>query len=138
MKATFKNAWGYQGNAMDLPVENLDAAVPFYERVMGFRSESENETSPRATVLVRDGIRMRLAENGGDPSQDGCAFDVDDVKAAHAEIKEGLEEFNASPAGRAGSVSPELKIETQGDGSSWKVFYIIAPDGLCYWVGEKQ
>ena len=138
MKPTFKNAWGYQGNAMDLPVEDLDTAVPFYERVMGFRSESENEMSPRAMVFVRDGIRMRLAENGGDPSQDGCAFEVDNVEAAHAEIKEALENFNANLVARAGSVSPEPKIETQGDGSSWKVFYIIAPDGLCYWVGEKQ
>jgi hypothetical protein len=21
---------------------------------------------------------------------------------------------------------------------AWKVFYVIAPDGLCYWFGERQ
>jgi len=24
------------------------------------------------------------------------------------------------------------------DSGTWRVFYIIAPDGLCYWIGEKQ
>ena len=26
----------------------------------------------------------------------------------------------------------------QYDGVKWKVFYIIAPDRLCYWIGERQ
>jgi hypothetical protein len=26
----------------------------------------------------------------------------------------------------------------QRDGAAWKVFYVVAPDGLCYWFGERQ
>ena len=26
----------------------------------------------------------------------------------------------------------------QQDGITWKVFYVVAPDGLCYWFGERQ
>ena len=25
----------------------------------------------------------------------------------------------------------------QQDGVEWKVFYVVAPDGLCYWFGER-
>jgi hypothetical protein len=31
MKALLKNVKGYQGDHMNLPVANLDAAIPFYE-----------------------------------------------------------------------------------------------------------
>jgi hypothetical protein len=24
------------------------------------------------------------------------------------------------------------------DNGDWKVFYVVAPDGLCYWFGERQ
>ena len=29
----------------------------------------------------------------------------------------------------------DFGIEEQ-DGVSWKVFYVVAPDGLCFWFGE--
>jgi hypothetical protein len=31
----------------------------------------------------------------------------------------------------------EFDIE-QHDDVAWKVFYVVAPDGLCYWFGERQ
>ena len=78
-------------------------------------------------MLARDQVQIGLAENGGDPTQDGCAFHVDDVEALFAEFKaNGLEkELN------------ELDTERH-DAISWKVFYVVAPDGLCYWFGERQ
>ena len=127
MKATFKNAWGYQGDNMNLPVADVVAAVSYYEKIMGFRVESRSDVPHRSAVLERDGIRMGLAENGGDPTQDGCAFEVDNVEAAFAEFKSnGLEK----------EIS-EIKAENRKDGSSWKVFFVVAPDGLCYWFGER-
>ena len=112
---------------MNLPVADVDASVPFYEKIMGFRVESLNDDLHRSAVLERDGIRMGLAENGGDPTQDGCAFEVDNVEAAFAEFKSsGLEK----------EIS-DFKIENRKDGSSWKVFFVVAPDGLCYWFGER-
>jgi catechol 2,3-dioxygenase-like lactoylglutathione lyase family enzyme len=127
MKAQFKSAWGYQGDNLNLPVENLEAAVPFYETVMGFRVASRSDSPHRSAVLQRDGIEIGLAENGGDPTQDGCAFEVDSVESAFAELKaNGLKKEVSA-----------FDIE-KNDGASWKVFYVVAPDGLCYWFGERQ
>jgi catechol 2,3-dioxygenase-like lactoylglutathione lyase family enzyme len=127
MPAQFKTAWGYQGNNMALPVADLDAALPFYEKVMGFRVVSRSDSPHRSAVLSRDGIQMGLAENGGDPTQDGCAFEVDNAEAACAELK----------ANGWTKEDPTFDIERREDGSAWKVFYVVAPDGLCYWFGER-
>jgi lactoylglutathione lyase len=128
MNAIFKNAWGYQGNRMGLPVADLEAALPFYEKIFGFRLLSRSELPHKSAVLERDGIEIGFAENGSDPTQDGCAFEVDSVESAFAEFKaNGLEKELS-----------EFEIEKHDDGSSWKVFFVIAPDGLCYWFGEKQ
>lgn len=127
MKAELKNAWGYQGNNLNLPVQDLEAAIPFYETVMGFQVLSRSDAPYRSAILGRDGIRIGLAENGGDPTQDGCAFEVDSAEAAFAELKaNGLEKELSG-----------FDTEQQND-NSWKVFYVVAPDGLCYWFGERQ
>jgi len=81
----------------------------------------------KSAILGRDEIQIGLAENGGDPTQDGCAFAVDDVESAFAEfkangLKKEISDFNTE----------------QRDDSIWKVFFVVAPDGLCYWFGEKQ
>jgi lactoylglutathione lyase len=127
MAAEFKTAWGYQGNNMALPVADVEAALPFYESVMGFKVVSKSDTPHRSAVLGRDGIQIGLAENGGDSSQDGCAFEVDNVESAFAELKtNGLNKED-----------PAFSVEEHG-GVSWKVFYVVAPDGLCFWLGERQ
>lgn len=125
MKGTLEKAFGYMGDNMNLPVRNLAAALPFYETKLGFRTVSRSDTPHNSAVLARDQVQMRLAENGGDPSQDGCAFHVKGIEALR-------EEFNPPPA-----ELPEFRIE-QRDGVAWKVFFVVAPDGLCYWFGERQ
>ena len=125
--AALKKAFGYQGNNMDLPVADLAAAVPFYENILGFRVVSRSDTPHNSAVLARDEIQIRLAENGGDPTQDGCAFHVKGLEELFAEFKKNglqkeISEFNSEDRG----------------GDTWKVFYVIAPDGLCYWFGERQ
>ncbi len=72
--------WGYQGDNMHLPVRDLAAAVPFYESVLGFRVLSRSDTPHNSAVLARDEVQIGLAENGGDPTQDGCAFHVKDLE----------------------------------------------------------
>jgi catechol 2,3-dioxygenase-like lactoylglutathione lyase family enzyme len=127
MKAVFKNAWPYQDDKMNLPVANVDEAVPFYETVMGFRVDSRGDSPHKSAVLSRDEIKIGLAENGGDSSQDGCFFEVDDVERAFADLKaNGLQK----------EVS-DFEINKHGE-TSWKVFFVIAPDGLCYCLGERQ
>jgi lactoylglutathione lyase len=126
-KATLEKAWGYQGDNMNLPVPDLDAALPFYETVLGFRVQSRSDTPHKSAVLARDEVQIGLAENGGDPTQDGCAFHVKDLESLFAE-------FNANGLQKELSA---FDIE-QHDDVAWKVFYVVAPDGLCYWFGERQ
>ncbi len=127
MSAIFKTASGYQDDEMNLPVANLETAIPFYETVMGFQIVSRNDHPCKSAILGRDGIQIGLAENGGDPTQDGCFFEVDDAEAAFAELKSnGL-----------GRETADFRIDKHGD-TAWKVFFVVAPDGLCYCLGERQ
>jgi len=127
MKSVFKSTWPYQEDEMKLPVENVDQAIPFYERVMGFQVASRSDTPHKSAILARDEIKIGLAENGGDPTQDGCFFEVDDAEAAFAELKaNGLQKADA-----------EFRIDQYGD-KKFKVFFVVAPDGLCYCLGERQ
>src|SRR5918999_2422931 len=93
MKGSLEKAFGYQGDNMKLPVADVAAALPFYETVLGFRVVSRSDTPHKSAVLARDQIQMRLAENGGDPSQDGCAFHVTGLESL-------LAEFNANGLGK--------------------------------------
>jgi catechol 2,3-dioxygenase-like lactoylglutathione lyase family enzyme len=127
MKAVFRSAAPYADDAMNLPVQNVDAAIPYYEKVFGFRVLSRQDAPHKSVILARDGIQIGLAENGGDPTQEGCFFEVDDVETAFAELKSnGLEKEEAG-----------FRIDRHGD-TSWKVFFVVAPDGLCYCLGERQ
>ncbi len=126
-KAIFKNAWPYQRDAMNLPVADVAASIPFYQSVFAFKLLSQEDTPVKSAVLGRDEIKIGLAENGGDPTQDGCFFEVDNVESAFAELKaNGLEK----------EIS-EFSTQKHGE-TNWKVFFVVAPDGLCYCLGEKQ
>ena len=127
MKAIFKSAWPYQQDAMNLPVAKVETALPFYETVMGFQVMARHDAPHPSAVLARDDIQIGLAENGGDPTQDGCFFEVDNVEAAFAELKaNGLAKEKA-----------DFRLDQHGD-TAWKVFFVIAPDKLCYCLGERQ
>lgn len=127
MKAIFKTASPYLKDAMNLPVGNAEAAIPFYETVMGFRVISRQDSLIQSAILARDEIQIGLAENGGDPSQEGCFFEVDNAETAFAELKaNGLDRDE-----------PGFRIDQHGD-VKYKVFFVIAPDGLCYCLGERQ
>ena len=127
MNPLLEKAFGYQGDKMRLPVADLAAALPFYESVLGFRLVSRVDTPHRSAVLARDGVEIGLAENGGDPSQDGCAFHV-------VHLESLLDEFKSRGFTRE---RPDFDVEEHG-GAAWRVFYVVAPDGLCYWFGERQ
>lgn len=127
MKGTLEKGFGYQGDKMQLPVRDLVAALPFYETVLGFHVVLRSDAPHKSAVLKRDQVEIGLAENGGDSSQDGCAFHVEDLESLFAEFK-------------ANGLAKELSefSSEQHDGVAWRVFYVVAPDGLCYWFGERQ
>ena len=126
MKGMLEKAWGYQGDNLNLPVSNVAAAVPFYETVLGFQVVSRSDAPHKSAVLARDQVQIGLAENGGDSSQDGCVFHVQDLGSL-------FDEFKAN--GLQKEIS-QFDIEEHG-GVPWRVFYVVAPDGLCYWFGER-
>src|SRR5688572_22329713 len=126
MSAALEKAFGYQGDNMNLPVRDVVAALPFYETVLGFRVISRGDTPHKSVVLARDQVQIRLAENGGDSAKDGCAFHVNDLEALFAE-------FQANGLNKQLS---EFDVEQHNE-TAWKVFYVVAPDGLCYWFGER-
>ena len=126
-KPTLEKAFGYQGDNMNLPVPDVVTARPFYETYLGFNVVSQGDSPHKWIVLARDEVQMRLAENGDDPSQDGCAFHVKDLEALFAEFKaNGLQKELS-----------EFSVEMR-DGVPWNVFYVVAPDGLCFWFGQRQ
>src|SRR6266446_5521945 len=125
MKAQFKRAAPYADDAMNLPVADVDAAIPYYEETFGFRVVTREEVPHKSVILARDEIQIGLAENGGDPTQEGCFFEVDDIEAAFREIK------GKQP------VESDFRIDKFGD-TPVRVFFEIAPDGLCYMMCQRQ
>jgi lactoylglutathione lyase len=94
--------------------------------VLGFRVESRSDTPVKSAVLAREKIRIGLVESGEDPTQDGCAFHVTGLDELFAEFQANR------PEKALGAIGVE-----QRDNGAWRVFYVVAPDGLCYWFGER-
>lgn len=123
MSGLFRRAAGYQGDALNLPVANVDQAVPFYEQSLGFRVVERRAAPVKAAILERDNVRIGLVENGGDPTQDGSFFEVTSVDKVFEELKDrGLK-----------VTAPEVQRSEHG---AFRAFFVVAPDGLCYMLGE--
>lgn len=126
-KAHLVKAWPYQQDKMKLPVGNIESAIPFYETHLGFHVVSRADAPFKSAILQRDNLQIGLVENGGDPTQDGCFFEVDDVQKAFDECK---------ATGLTRELS-DFSFQKHGD-TNWQVFFVVAPDGLCYCFGQKQ
>jgi catechol 2,3-dioxygenase-like lactoylglutathione lyase family enzyme len=140
MKAVYKSAYPYAEDAMNLPVTNVETAIPFYETIMGFRLVSRKDEPHKSAVLERDAIQIGLTENGGDPTQEGCFFEVDNAEAAFDELKaNGLTKHPIWIERKPPEEREEagFRIDQHG-ATSFKVFFVVAPDGLCYCLGERQ
>jgi lactoylglutathione lyase len=123
VSALLRRAAGYQGDALNLPVASVDASLPFYEQRLGFHVVERRTTPVRAVILEREDVRIGLVENGGDPTQDGSFFEVSSVDAILEELKgRGLK-----------LTAPEVQRSEHG---AFRSFFVVAPDGLCYMIGE--
>lgn len=125
-KAILQMAYPYLEDKMNLPVKDLEAAIPFYISILGFSLVNKTDSPKPRAELARDDIQIGLSENGGDPTQEGCFFEVDNADHAFAEFN-----FNGLNKELSG-----MDIEKHDD-ILWKTFYVVAPDGLCYCFGEK-
>ena len=119
----FISASPYQDDVLNLPVHDLSVSIRFYEKFMKFQV-IRRETKPyQLAILSRDEVKIGLAENGGDPEQEGVYFTVNSVKQAFDFFSSnGLENLDDS----------SLSTSINEDG----MFFIVAPDRLCYCFGE--
>ena len=119
----FISASPYQDDVLNLPVNDLDLAIPFYEDLMGFHVIDRKTNPHKLAILSRDEVKIGLAENGGDPEQEGSYFKVNSVERAFDFFSSnGLKDRN----------NASLSEEINEDG----IFFIVAPDRLCYCFGE--
>jgi catechol 2,3-dioxygenase-like lactoylglutathione lyase family enzyme len=119
----FKAAYPYQKDVLALPVGDLDAAVHWYAKAFGL-TEVERRADPHPTVILeRDGVRLGFAINGGDASQDGAAILVSDIERARQEL-----DANGVAVG-------DWRVDER-NGRKLKVFFVVAPDGLCYYFHQ--
>jgi len=123
MKPQFKKAFPYQQDVLALPVTDLDAASRWYCAHFGM-VEVQRALEPVPTVILeRDGTRIGFAVSGGDASQDGAAVLVSNIQALRDELE------------RNGTKIGNWRID-QRDGKQYQVFFVAAPDGLCYYFHE--
>lgn len=119
----FKAAFPYQQDLLALPVTDLDTASEWYSEHFGM-AEIERRDSPVPTVILeRDGIRIGFAINGRNPAEDGAAILVSNIQGMKEEIESrGVQIGN-------------WRVDER-DGQKLQVFFVVAPDGLCYYFHE--
>lgn len=119
----FRNVFPYQEDVMSLPVENLDKASDWYSAHFGLVEVERLENPYPTVVMKRDGVQIGFALSGGDPSQDGAAILVTEIESIKQEFKAKNTPFSNE------------RIDER-DGEKLSVFFVVAPDGLCYYIHE--
>ena len=122
---SFKAAFPYQADVLALPVADISVASEWYCQHFGMEEVRRTSNPVPTVVLQRDGIEIGFAENGGDAAQDGAAILVSDIN----DIKSELDAKGAQPG--------DIRTDER-DGDSYAVFFVVAPDGLCYYFHEPQ
>ena len=121
--ARFKAAYPYQKDVLALPVTDLAAASKWYTQHFGMTEVERRDLPVPAVILERDGTRIGFAITGGDASQDGAAVLVSDIAGVRQQL-----EANGTETG-------DLRV-AHHNGQKLQVFFVTAPDGLCYYFHE--
>lgn len=119
----FKAAYPFLEDVTTLPVKDLDEAVDWYGNAFGL-TEVERSSNPIPQVIMaRDDARIGFAITGEDPTQDGAAILVRHIHNVRSELEsKGVQIANS-------------RIDER-DGQQLQVFFVVAPDGLCYYFHE--
>ena len=119
----FEAAFPFADDVLALPVADIDTAAEYYAKAFGL-TEIERHSDPVPTIIMeRDGTRIGFVVNGGDPTQDGAAIRVTDAQRAKDEVEaNGVETGN-------------WRIDER-DGQKLQVFFVVAPDGLCFYFHQ--
>ncbi len=119
----FENAFPFQDDVLALPVKDLDVASAWYCEKFGVTEVSRSDEPNPTVILERDGTRIGFSINGEDPTQDGAAVLVSDIARAREELDvKGVQTAN-------------WRIDER-DGEKLQVFFVVAPDGLCYYFHQ--
>jgi catechol 2,3-dioxygenase-like lactoylglutathione lyase family enzyme len=120
---TFHSAAPYQDDVLALPVTDLDAASAWYSKHFGMTEVDRIETPVPTVILQRNGVRLGFAINGGDASQDGAAIRVTNIGNLRKELD------------AKGTPTMNWRIDSL-EGEKHQVFFVVAPDGLCFYFHE--
>ncbi len=119
----FEAAYPFIEDVMTLPVKDLDETVAWYSNAFGL-TEVGRESEPVPQVIMsRDDAKIGFVVNGKDPTVDGAAILVRDITSVREELQSnGVEIANS-------------RVDER-DGQQLQVFFVVAPDGLCYYFHE--
>ena len=119
----YEAAFPFADDVLALPVEDIDRAAEWYGPRFGL-VEVERRDSPVPTVILeRDGVRIGFAVNGGAAANDGAAVLVTDIHRARRELEAN------------GVKTANWRVDER-DGGKFQVFFVVAPDGLCYYFHQ--
>jgi len=119
----FLAAYPYLESVYTLPVGDLDDAAAYFGKSFEL-DEAERRDNPPTVIMERDGVQLGFAITGGDASNDGAAIEVTDIDRARRELKaNGVE------------LGPD-RIDERG-GERFKVFFVVAPGGLCFYFHQR-
>ncbi len=115
-------AYPFADDVLSLPVTDIDATVTYYAHAFGL-TEVERHAEPPRVVMERDGVRIGFAVTAADPGQEGAAVLVSDIERARDELR------------AAGVEIGNWRVDER-DGQKYQVFFVVAPDGLCYYFHQ--
>ena len=121
----YEAAFPFADDVLALPVEDIDRAAQWYGARFGL-VEVERRDDPVPTVNPGGGTACESASpvNRGDPRQRGRRHPGD----RHPE----------SPRRAGGQRRPRTanwRVDER-DGEKYQVFFVVAPDGLCYYFHQ--
>ena len=119
----FKAAYPFLDDVTTLPVKDLDSTVSWYSNAFGLIEVERSSDPVPQVIMARDDAKIGFAVTGGDPTQDGAAVLVRDIQKVREELESnGVETAN-------------WRVDER-DGEQLQVFFVVAPDGLCYYFHE--
>lgn len=119
----FLDAFPYQKNVLALPISDIDSTANWYGEKFGMTEVKRTDEPVPTVILERDGVQIGFAINGSDPAQDGAAIKVDDVERMNLELK--------------GNQVNVGNLQTdERDGNQYRAFFVVAPDGLCFYFHQ--
>jgi catechol 2,3-dioxygenase-like lactoylglutathione lyase family enzyme len=119
----FKAAFPYGEDILALPVTDLEQASNWYGENFGLTEVERADAPIPCIVLERDGVKIGFAVNGLDPANEGAAILVSDIYRTKAELE-----------GKGVNIG-NWRVDER-DGKKLQVFFVVAPDGLCYYFHQ--